>query len=1226
MTNRLHPLMHQVSIVRLASVAVFAILATGCNGDTDPASSVTPNAATLNGHGASTSGNADHYFEYGLTTSYGQQTAIETSTGLNPSVTYAISANVTELLPSKTYHFRLCGKEHDDPSYRCGNDRAFTTTIFTNPLQNSGDTGNSGDPSVILDGGFYWRVQSSLDIPVKLYKSTDLVNWTEVADILTTLNVPPTMILGNGLSLWAPEIHKVGAQYILAITGEYRLAGMPRSRQGIYVGAAAQIAGPYNMQAEPLVRDVDETYIDGHVFVDGDADRTPWLLWKRDNNIAGTFTNDTEIQLRQLTPDGLDWATTGCHIAGCAKRVLLTTAVDTKAYEQSFAGRYSEEGPWLVKFDGQYHLFFAAGAVGYGLNYSLGVAIGSSLATGAFTKEPQPLLAETNGGGPFNSYGHGAVVQDAYGGFWFLFAGWLDNDPNCLADPTSGFCGLGRKLMLQKMRYDWTTRKFGFDHPSAIAGPADVPPQGQHAQLKSVNVALIRGSGAGSINGTLPLAGTVKGDPDESFDDFHFTTVSAADVPAITVAQYDTVVLYQVLSDELTTDGKSALSTFLTEGGKLLIHDSDGTDGNDYAWLPEPAQTGTSCVNCGLTSGTVVVVENNTLVSTETTDAHHYVPVEELENVTDSIGDANVMTTQSGAWFVDIIATNGLGEMGAVHTYATVPGGGLIIFNGFDHDPIGVPLASGIDSLGKLWYLELAQGWNPDQLPHGRPVAGLRYNEVQQKASHNSYERHEEIGDQLVYHRIRSLEFDIHDDDGDFNWRVYHEHPGFPINDGTSCYRLSDCLDEVAAFHRANPNHEVITLVIELKDNFSSRHQPIDLDGLIGKHIDLDSIFQPTDLLASCPGAPDLQSAVTAETCGWPSLFSLRGKVLVVIMALGDGADDLLAAYAPDPTIAASRVGFIMSDPFIDGVQRDIHVNPSQIFFQLDFTEVGLSSTIHDAGFVTRVGSVSTEDDWNKVVSSHGNLIVTDKVNVEQDPWATTANAMGWPFQPLNGSTPDVAEDTNAISVRTSSGDIWHRADNFAFLYERNSDPGTVSWTASISTVNSHVADWAKACLMARSEDSLGSGIASTGAPYFAVCRPADNHGPVVQWRFRQGSTTQQRSMNLVDHNTVDKESVMFVKLAIEPSDGHSTCATGYGSSDGLTWKAIARHCVSGRLTLQGLAASSHGDTPVTFVYTNVTRTGSDGVDTLYKFGTFDPGLRPVGDVAFEDAGDGFLP
>ena len=40
--------------------------------------------------------------------------------------------------------------------------------------------------------------------------------------------------------------------------------------------------------------------------------------------------------------------------------------------------------------------------------------------------------------------------------------------------------------------------------------------------------------------------------------------------------------------------------------------------------------------------------------------------------------------------------------------------------------------------------------------------AYLRYNEIQQKNSHNSYERTEGLIDQMIYHHCRTVEIDAH--------------------------------------------------------------------------------------------------------------------------------------------------------------------------------------------------------------------------------------------------------------------------------------------------------------------------------------------------------------------------------------------------------------------------------------------------------------------------------
>ncbi len=237
---------------------------------------------------------------------------------------------------------------------------------------------------------------------------------------------------------------------------------------------------------------------------------------------------------------------------------------------------------------------------------------------------------------------------------------------------------------------------------------------------KSRNVAIILGGGTESA-GTLQTSGVVDGSPADSFEQFSFTDLEQESIEPAVLARYDTVVLNQVFTSSLSEAQKQALSSFVTSGGKLIIHDADGTEGNDYSWLPVPAQSGASCENCGHTDGEAEIVENNTLVSNEPSSPY-YVDVHEFPGNSDAVGDANVLVTSDPRWDEDIVATNDQEVGGLVDGYAA--DGGLIIYNGFDTDDIGVAFPSGNDWLDKLWYNELAQQWDPDNLPHSNPAVG----------------------------------------------------------------------------------------------------------------------------------------------------------------------------------------------------------------------------------------------------------------------------------------------------------------------------------------------------------------------------------------------------------------------------------------------------------------------------------------------------------------------
>jgi predicted outer membrane repeat protein len=95
---------------------------------TNPATNVASLSATLNGsvdpHGLSTT----VHFEYGTTTSYGSTTPSQSKTG---NTYESVSANVSGLTASTTYHFRIVATNSGGTTY--GSDKTFTTLSPTGP-------------------------------------------------------------------------------------------------------------------------------------------------------------------------------------------------------------------------------------------------------------------------------------------------------------------------------------------------------------------------------------------------------------------------------------------------------------------------------------------------------------------------------------------------------------------------------------------------------------------------------------------------------------------------------------------------------------------------------------------------------------------------------------------------------------------------------------------------------------------------------------------------------------------------------------------------------------------------------------------------------------------------------------------------------------------------------------------------------------------------------------
>jgi len=451
-----------------------------------------------------------------------------------------------------------------------------------------------------------------------------------------------------------------------------------------------------------------------------------------------------------------------------------------------------------------------------------------------------------------------------------------------------------------------------------------------------------------------------------------------------------------------------------------------------------------------------------------------------------------------------------------------------------------------------------------------------RYNQVRQKNSHNSYQRKEGYDDQEVYWRIRGVEFDIHNGKGclgqpnlDGDWYVYHY-----CNLGgleTSVDKLSDGLDTVNAFRRAVPSHEVMTLFIDLKDNFEDGQSPQDLDDLLSQKLGRESLWGPPDLIAAS-GESTLQAAIAK--IGWPLLADLQGKFIVVLTG-GDVEEpgSKLNQYVADGADANERLGF--AAPQIDS-SSGIASEPYVIFFNLDEDHRSLGTDVFQAGFVSRTWGLDSQSSWDEAVRLQIHHLATNEVNAGTDPWARTDNAQGYPFQGIEVELEsNLAEPGSIYGIEVTSGDIWGEADSFYFAYDQLAS-GEIDGRREtfVASPGSHVQEWAKGALLARA--SLAA-----DAPYFGVIRPATNILR-VQLRPSAGAETTAHEMAIVPPETVSEKTLIWLRLDV--SQG-GQMAQGWGSLDGVNWTLIAGASFDQPLAFQGWGASSHGSDAVRFLF-----------------------------------------
>jgi len=225
-----------------------------------------------------------------------------------------------------------------------------------------------------------------------------------------------------------------------------------------------------------------------------------------------------------------------------------------------------------------------------------------------------------------------------------------------------------------------------------------------------------------------------------------------------------------------------------------------------------------------------------------------------------------------------------------------------------------------------------------------------RYNQVYGIATHNSYwiNRSDQadyessgvqelLSDQLLHEHVRAIELDIHSTGSpNHDWKVYHTSNA----EDFVCNSLSDCLQMLANFQYAEPQHDVINVIVELKNtvdtygtygfdtisahNFdTSTHTIQDFDNLFVNILGKSHIYTPGDFLNDCSAALASRPTPTrmpttmvdcAAQAGWPTIDKLRGKFIINILGnWGTAAEDWVTYAISD---MHQRIAFPMESIF----------------------------------------------------------------------------------------------------------------------------------------------------------------------------------------------------------------------------------------------------------------------------------------------------------------------
>ncbi len=265
------------------------------------------------------------------------------------------------------------------------------------------------DPSVCAANGKYYMVCSTFQFfpGVPVFESEDMVNWKFIGHCLTR----PSQIMLEGVrssgGVFAPTIRFNKGRFYMVTTND-------STRENFYV----YTDDIYGEWSEPVI--VEQDGIDPSLYFEDD--RAYFMSNGSDEKGVGC------IQMCEIDID------TGVKIS------------ETRVLWHGTGGRYLE-APHLYKFGDWYYLLEAEGGTEYGhmVNYARSQSLWSS-----FEPYPgNPVLTNRNlGGYALQGAGHGDIVEDNNGNWWFMHLAFRQTGQY------STFHHLGREACLEPV--EWT--------------------------------------------------------------------------------------------------------------------------------------------------------------------------------------------------------------------------------------------------------------------------------------------------------------------------------------------------------------------------------------------------------------------------------------------------------------------------------------------------------------------------------------------------------------------------------------------------------------------------------------------------------------------------------------------------------------------------------------------------------------------------------------------------
>lgn len=286
---------------------------------------------------------------------------------------------------------------------------------FKNPILE----GFSPDPSACAVGDDFYLVTSTFAYfpGLPIYHSTDMVNWTQIGNVLDRESQLNLLGATHSAGIYAPCIRYYDGTFYVITTNV--------TNGGNFIVTATSPEGPWS---EPYFLD-QAPGIDPSLFFDDDG--RCYYVGTRPRPEGVRYNGDWEVWVQELE-------LTTMKLIGLSRKV----------WKGAFKDVIWPEGPHLYKRNGYYYLLIAEGGTGF--HHAITVARSRSVEGPYESNSCNPILTHRHLGRdyPLQNVGHGDLVEDSQHN-WYL---------TCLGSRIfDGHSNLGRETFLALVEWedDW---------------------------------------------------------------------------------------------------------------------------------------------------------------------------------------------------------------------------------------------------------------------------------------------------------------------------------------------------------------------------------------------------------------------------------------------------------------------------------------------------------------------------------------------------------------------------------------------------------------------------------------------------------------------------------------------------------------------------------------------------------------------------------------------------